>query len=57
VASTRRDYITVSNLNLNGVNTSNLTNPTVEDSYAMFTVDDVTNNHTAISTSAAETCV
>lgn len=42
------DYVTVSNLNLNGVNSSNLPSPTVDDAYATFTGDDVTDQHTAI---------
>ena len=42
------DYITVSGLNLNGVNSGNLPSPTVDDAYATFTGNDVTNNHTAI---------
>lgn len=42
------DYVTVSDLDLNGVNSANLPSPTVDDAYAVFTGDDVTDHHTAI---------
>ena len=42
------DDITVSGLELNGVNSQELPSPTVDDSGATFSGNDVTNNHTAI---------
>ncbi len=42
------DDITVSGLNLNGSGSGGLPSPTVDDAYATFTGDDVTNDHTAI---------
>lgn len=42
------DYITVSDFNLDGVNSENLPSPTVHDTGASFIGNDVTNHHTAI---------
>jgi parallel beta-helix repeat protein len=42
------DDVTVTGLNLVGVNSDNLPSPTINASGATFSYDDVTNNHTAI---------
>jgi parallel beta-helix repeat protein len=42
------DWITFTNLNLDGVNASNLPSPTVGSSHVVFDDVDVTNDHTAI---------
>jgi parallel beta-helix repeat protein len=42
------DYVSVSNLNLVGVNADDLPSPTINAANATFSHDDVTNDHTAI---------
>lgn len=42
------DYVTVTGLNLDGVNADNLPSPTINANYATFSYDDVTNAHTGI---------
>jgi hypothetical protein len=42
------DWVTVSKLTLDGVNASDLPSPTVDDAYASFIDNDVTDEHTAI---------
>ena len=42
------DYVTVSDFNLDGVNSEDLPSPTVDDTGASFLNNDITNHHTAI---------
>src|SRR4029077_15400546 len=42
------DYVTVQNLYLDGANADDLPSPTVNADHALFSNDDVTNDHTAI---------